>query len=84
MQTIQELLARIRWDKGFGEGDFVIGYYDRVLDKIVAVPLHELHIDATDHFFFQIVDDEGEIHSVPYHRVRQVHRDGQLIWQRGV
>lgn len=82
MQPIHELLDRIRWDKEFGKGDFTIGYYDRVLDRIVSVPLRELHVDATDHFFFQIVDAEGEIHSVPYHRVKEVYKDGSLIWHR--
>jgi len=82
MHPIHELLARIRWDKDFGKGDFVIGYYDRVLDRIVSVPLRELHIDATDHFFFQVVGAEGEIHSVHYHRVKEVRKDGTLIWHR--
>ncbi|MCL4470351.1 MAG: DUF504 domain-containing protein [Sulfuricella sp.] len=82
MQTIQELLDRIRWDKEFGTGDFTIGYYDRVLDRIISVPLREVQVDSTDHFFLQVVDDEGEVHSVPYHRVKEVHKNGKLIWHR--
>jgi uncharacterized protein (UPF0248 family) len=82
MQPIHELLDRIRWDKDFGKGDFTIGYYDRVLDRIVTVPLRDLHFDPEDHFRFQVVGEEGEIHSVPYHRVKEVHKDGKPIWRR--
>lgn len=82
MQPIQELLDRIRWDVEFAKGDFTIGYYDRMLDRIITVPFRELHFDPADRFFFQAVDEEGEIHSVPFHRVREVHKDGKLIWHR--
>lgn len=82
MQPIHELIDRIRWDEDFGKGDFTIGYYDRVLDRIITVPFRELHIDSSDRFSFQVVDEDGAIHSVPYHRVKQVHKDGKLIWHR--
>ena len=32
---------------------------------------------------FDVVDEEGVTHSVPYHRVREVWRDNELIWRRG-
>jgi uncharacterized protein (UPF0248 family) len=28
------------------------------------------------------VDGEGRIHRVPFHRVREVYKDGQRIWHR--
>jgi uncharacterized protein (UPF0248 family) len=83
MVPIHELLARIRWDPEFGRGDFAIGYLDRVAHRIVVVPLREVAIDPHDHFAFEVRDDEGRVHGVPYHRVRQVFRDGVLIWSRG-
>lgn len=43
MQPIDKLLARIKWDKEFGDAAFAIGYLDRV---------------------------------------REVFRNGALIWQR--
>ncbi len=52
MMPIQKLLNRIRWDEAFAKGDFVIGYYDRVDKKINQVPLDEVHVTSTDHFFF--------------------------------
>lgn len=82
MMPIQQLLNRIRWDESFGQAEFTIGYYDRVEDRIIKVSFSELIFPAGDHFDFQLVDDEGCVHNVPYHRIRQVYRDGQLIWHR--
>lgn len=31
---------------------------------------------------FDLVDDEGNAHSILFYRVREVWRDGALIWQR--
>lgn len=83
MQPIHELLERIRWDPEFGKGEFVIGYYDRVLGGIVKVGLKDVQVEPGDHFFLQALDESGECHAVPYHRVREVYRDGRLIWHRG-
>ena len=82
MVPIHELLSRIRWDPDFGRGEFAIGYYDRVADSIIRVPLQQVFFDREDRFACQIVDDEGEAHMVPFHRIRQVFKDGTLIWQR--
>jgi uncharacterized protein (UPF0248 family) len=38
MIAIQRFLDRIRWDPGFGRGQFTIGYYDRVDCRIVNAP----------------------------------------------
>jgi uncharacterized protein (UPF0248 family) len=83
MIPIHELLNRIRWDRDFGRADFLIGYYDRVTDEIIRVPLAELYFEPDDHFSFELVDHAGELHSIPLHRIREVFRDGALIWQRG-
>jgi len=80
--TIKQLLDRIRWDPEFGRGDFAIGYFDRVERRIIVVPLRELSIDPDDHFAFDVLDDNEELHHVPFHRVRQVFRNGELIWHR--
>ena len=82
MITIQELLNRIRWDKAFGEGEFSIGFYDRVEDRILIVHFKEIIFDKEDHFYFRFVDEAGEVHTVPFHRIKEVYRDGQLIWHR--
>jgi uncharacterized protein (UPF0248 family) len=82
MKAIQELLNRIRWDKDYAKADFKIGYYDRVEKKIIFVPFREIYFDDEDHFGFQVLDDEGLTHSIPLHRVREVYKNGKLIWHR--
>ena len=82
MMPIQELLNRIRWDREFSRGEFVIGYYDRLEDCIIRVPLRDIHFEPGDHFSFDLTDREGILHSIPLHRIKEVHKDGELIWHR--
>jgi uncharacterized protein (UPF0248 family) len=82
MQPIRELLSRIRWDREFGLGFFEIGYFDRVEEKIIRIPFTEIIRVPGNSFSFQIIDREGVGHTIPLHRVREVHRDGILIWKR--
>jgi len=82
MIPLQELLNRIRWDPEFGHGEFRIGYADHVRGGQVYVPLGELRQEPGCHFCFDVTDEEGIVHSVPYHRVKEVWKDGALIWRR--
>lgn len=82
MMPIQDLLNRIRWDEQFGRAKFVIGYYDRVADGIVRVPFERIHFEKGEHFGFDALEADGSVHSIPFHRVREVWRNGKLIWQR--
>jgi len=82
MIPIHELLNRIRWDHEFAKGDFELGYYDRAEDRIILVPLKEVTFPEDSPQTFQFVDVEGEIHRIPFHRVREVYRNAQRIWCR--
>ena len=82
MIPLHELLNRIHWDPEFGRGDFRIGYLDHERDELVYVPLNEVRQDPDSHFCFETTDEEGVVHSVPYHRVKEVWKNGALIWQR--
>lgn len=82
MIPIHELLARIRWDADFGRGRFEIAYLDRSRKALVRLPLERIRT-TEGHFGFEALEDDGSVHSVPYHRVRAVWRDGELIWSRG-
>ena len=82
MIPIHELLNRIRWDKDFSRGEFIIGYYDRVEERIIRVPMHEIDFEPDDHFSFDLTDRDGVLHSIPLHRIKEVHKDGKLIWHR--
>ncbi|MBE0540111.1 MAG: DUF504 domain-containing protein [Verrucomicrobia bacterium] len=82
MVPIHELLNRIRWDPEFAKGDFQLGYYDRAEDRIIQVPLKEITYPEDSPQTFQLVDIEGEVHRIPFHRVREVYRNAQRIWHR--
>lgn len=84
MLPVQELLNRIRWDKAYAKGEFRVAYFDRVANSVTTVPFRELRFDSEDHFAFGVVDEVGEIHWVPYHRVRALYRNDEVIWQRTV
>ncbi len=82
MIPIHELLNRIRWDERYGAADFTIGYYDRLEGEIIRVAVGEMLFDKDDRFDFQFIDESGVLHTVPLHRIKQVFKDGQLIWER--
>ena len=82
MIPIHELLNRIRWDRAFSEGEFSIGYYDRLKAEIIIIPLDKAIFDKEDHFNFSFVDETGEVHTIPLHRIKQVYKNGELIWHR--
>ena len=84
MIPIHSFLARIRWDPHFGRGRWEIAYHDRVLGTLIRVPLEEIRTQPHIGFVFEVVDEEGVSHAIPYHRVRQVWRDGKLAWSRPV
>ena len=82
MIPIQDLLHRIQWDPKFAEGDFQITYYDRVQDRNIRVSLSKVRLDKGSSFTFELVDDQGAVRMIPLHRVREVYKDGQCIWER--
>jgi uncharacterized protein (UPF0248 family) len=82
MMPIQDLLHRIRWDPEFGKGEFEIGYDDHLAGRVVRVPFGRVRLERGARFAFDAVEDDGSTHMVPFHRVREVWRDGKLIWQR--
>lgn len=83
MQAIQELLNRIRWDPEFGKGEFELEFADRFQAKPVRLSFCELIFPPTDHYFFHYRNAGGEQHSVPFHRIRAVYKNGDCIWRRG-
>jgi len=82
MITIRSLLNRIRWDREYGRGEFTVGYYDRLAERVILVPLVMVHFDPDDHFSFRLTDVAGEPLAIPLHRVCEVYRNGELIWRR--
>ena len=83
MTPIRQLLARIRWDPEFGRGRFELAYLDRKKRALVYVALDDIVTTPGQRFSFDVIDaEEGIVRSIPYHRVREVWRDGERIWAR--
>ena len=84
MIPIRQLLNRICWDQEYAKADFKIGYYDRIENTIMVVSMEQVILEPNNHFSMRVLDYSGELHMVPFHRVRQVYRDDELIWERPV
>jgi uncharacterized protein (UPF0248 family) len=82
MLPIQDLLHRIRWDPEYGKGRFEIAYLDKLADRLERVPFEAVRFEPGERFGFEVMGLHGEAHFIPFHRVREVYRDGALIWQR--
>ena len=82
MTPIHELLSRIRWDAEFGRGWLEIGFFDRHAGVIQRVAFRDVEFPKSGEHLFQFVDEAGQHRRVPFHRIREVWRDGARIWQR--
>ena len=49
---------------------------------MIQVPFSRVQFTPGDHFSFQVTDADGYAHEVPFHRVKDVYKDGELIWHR--
>ena len=81
METARQLLSRIRWDRDFGRGRFEIGVYDRVEDRLDFMPLEQVKMEKGNRFSFTMMKN-GEILSIPFHRIRAVKKNNETIWRR--
>lgn len=50
-------------------------------DRIVAIPFEKI-VYTGYKFSFVAIGKNGESCSIPFHRVREVYKDGVLIWSR--
>ena len=84
MIPIHELLSRIRYDPEFGQGQFEIGYFDRMEATVQRVAFHQVTFPEGERGVFEIFDESEQVRRIPFHRVREVWRDGRIIWRRAV
>ena len=82
MMPIHQLLARIRWDSAFARGQFTLGYVDHNADRLRYVAFTEARPDPANPSMLDLLDEAGKPMSLPLHRIRQVLRDGRVVWQR--
>ncbi len=75
---IGDLLNRIKWDKNIKLEEYTIAYFDSVAGKNFEVPFKNIIKEGN---FMTIGVGRNKI-SIPLHRIRQVKRNGKLIWDR--
>jgi uncharacterized protein (UPF0248 family) len=84
MTPIHQLLARIRHDPQFGQGEFELGYLDRFDAEVHRIALGIVNFPEGEKRVFEFEDAAGQKRRIPFHRIREVYRDGALIWQRAI
>ena len=82
MVPIQDVLHRIRWDPAWRGGVFEISYVDRVAGTIVRVPFESVRLGEGRRSAMTVSDEDGTVRRIPLHRVREVWKDGGIIWWR--
>jgi len=79
---VQDLLHRIRWDPAFGRGRFEIAYVDHQAGELARVSLDDVRLVPGEPFGAEVTGADGVERFIPFHRIREVYRDGRLIWSR--
>lgn len=59
MKPIKELIDKIKWDKRENAKDYVIGYWDRIEQRIIKVPLNEFLQKVIPFHRIRIVEKRG-------------------------
>ena len=77
MQTIKDLINKIKWDKRESPKDYVLTYIDFRKEK--QIPYTAIKRLEGNFMVLQKEDEEVEI---PLHRIRKVKKKGKIIWQR--
>jgi uncharacterized protein (UPF0248 family) len=79
MQTIKELLNKIRWDKRQKPEEYQLGILDRFSKEVGFVPFSE--IKSFEGQFLTLCKGDETV-DIPLHRIRAVKKSGTVIWKR--
>lgn len=79
MQTLKELISKIKFDKRENPADYDFFYLDRINHKKVKINFKDILRVEGEMFVIEKNNFETEI---PLHRIRQVTKNGEIIWQR--
>ena len=80
MQTISDLLNKIKWDKREAPEQYSIFYYDRILKKLIEIPYKKIkRIEK----IFMVLNNEEES-NIPLHRIKKVKKNDIIVWERKV
>ena len=74
--------AKNAWKNHKSQLHSPIGYFDRYEVVLHRVALQEVAFPEDDRHTFEVVDESGQARRIPFHRVREVVKDGQIIWRR--
>ncbi|MBI4150379.1 DUF504 domain-containing protein [Candidatus Woesearchaeota archaeon] len=79
MQSILELINKIRWDKREKPEEYTFYYLDRITNEHKAIRFAEIkRIEGN----FLYLERDGEETAIPLHRIKYVKRGNEIIWQR--
>ena len=77
MRTAREFLKKIEWDKREDPGQYTVVYLD--FGKPVEMPYQSI-VDVSENFM--TVLRNGKESDVPLHKIRQIKKQGTVVWQR--
>ena len=75
---IGDLLNKLRWEKNLKQEEYIIVYFDRIAEKTFEVPFTAI----ARHGNFFVMHLGRKETTIPLHRIRQVKRNGKVIWDR--
>ena len=79
MQSIKDLLNQIKWDKKEHPADYTIGYEDRVAKGMITIKYTDIKRMEGN---FMVIEKDLKETEIPLHRVREVKKKGELVWER--
>jgi uncharacterized protein (UPF0248 family) len=79
MQTVKELINKIRWDKREHQNEYEIGILDRFTKEIGFIPFSSVKSVEGQ---FMTITHEDETTEIPLHRIRAVRKSGKVVWKR--
>ncbi|HLC19882.1 MAG TPA: DUF504 domain-containing protein [Candidatus Nanoarchaeia archaeon] len=81
MMPIHELISKIKWDPNEKPADYFLSYYDRILKSLIEFRFDD--IASIEDSFIQLYK-EDKLLSIPFHRIKQIKKDGKIVWERKV
>ena len=79
MQTLKDLISKIKYDKRENPKDYDLYYVDRVKNKKIKIRFAD--IKKIEGEMFTIMRQGYEV-EIPLHRIRLVTKKGESVWQR--
>ena len=79
METINQVLNKIKWDSNENPEEFSLGYLDRITNEIILIKYAD--IVRVEDVFFIIKVNSRETY-IPLHRIKEILKNNVIIWQR--